>query len=493
MEEHMQNFTDHSFHKIVILGAGFGGLGMGAQLKMAGIDDFIIIEKAADIGGVWRDNIYPGAACDVQAHLYCYSFFLHLRVSSLFAEQPEFMRYMRELIDEFDLQKHIVLDTEITAAIWNNQQKLWDFQLNDEQSISGQYFIPAWGQLNVPNLPKIRGLDHFTGSHFHSARWDYNIDLTGKNVASIGAAASAVQYVPKIAKEVKKLTIFQRSANWVIPRENAIFSEKEIENFVQNPQQFKESRQAIFENRELRFNALIQGADAQKENMKVSRDYLDATIQDRELHQKLIPTYEYGCKRILFTEAYYPTLNLPHVHLETTPIDAFYEEGIITKDGVKHPLDVVIFGTGFKSQAFHNNLNIIGLNQHSLSKKWADGASAYLGITVPDFPNMFLLYGPNTNLNHSSILLMLEAQQEYIIQAIKEMETEKMPAIVVKKEIYHDFNEQLQADLKKTAFATSCASWYKNSEGKIINNWSGSVRDYQKVVAVFKLADFTLS
>lgn len=486
----MNKLINNSLHKIVILGAGFGGLGMGAQLKMAGIDNFIIVEKAADIGGVWRDNIYPGAACDVPAHLYCYSFFLHLRASSLFAEQPEFMRYMRELIEEYDLEKHIVLNTEITEAVWDNADKLWNFQLNDEIDIRGKYFIPAWGQLNVPNLPNIKGLEIFKGAYFHSARWDYDIELKGQNVASIGAAASAVQYVPKIAEEVKKLTIFQRSANWVIPRENAKFTEEEIEQFVKNPQLFEESRTAIFEDRESRFSALTQGSDAQKENMKISRDYLNETIEDPKLRQKLIPSYEYGCKRILFTGAYYPTLNLPHVHLETTGIQEFYEEGIITEDGVKHPLDVVIFGTGFKSQAFHNNLKIVGLNHHALSEKWANGASAYLGITVPDFPNMFLLYGPNTNLNHSSILLMLEAQQEYIIQAITQMETEAVPAIVVKKDIYQDFNEQLQLDLQKTAFATSCASWYKNTEGKIINNWSGSVKDYQQVVKTFKITDF---
>lgn len=486
----MNHLKNKSHHKIVILGAGFGGLGMAAQLKMAGINDFIVLEKGSDIGGVWRDNTYPGAACDVESHLYCYSFFLHLRVTNSYAGQAEFMRYMNELVDEFDLREHIVLNAEIAKANWDDKEKQWDFTLQNDTTFSGNYFIPAWGQLNIPNFPHIEGVELFKGTYFHSARWDHSVDLTNKKVGSIGAAASAVQYIPEIAPKVEHLTVFQRSANWVIPREKTAFSKVDIAEFINDPELFKASRQALYDIKEQNFFSLKQGSKAQEKAIQLAKDYLNTAVTDPKLREKLVPAYEYGCKRILITSDYYPTLQRSNVTVETEAIQAFYEDGIITKDGQKHPLDVVVFGTGFKSHAFHGDLEITGFNGASLSELWADGASAYLGIIVPNFPNMFLLYGPNTNLNHSSILLMLEAQQQYIIQAIEEMEQSNIAGIIVNQKIYEDFNEQLQEDLKTTAFSTSCSSWYKNSEGKIINNWSGSVRDYEAAVASFNIADF---
>ncbi|UNM96911.1 NAD(P)/FAD-dependent oxidoreductase [Ignatzschineria rhizosphaerae] len=487
----MNQLVNHSQHKIVILGAGFGGLGMAAQLKKAGFNDFIIIEKGADIGGVWRDNIYPGAACDTQSHLYCYQFFPHLRVSRLYADQPEFINYMNALIEEYQLRDHIILNAEITKATWDQEQHVWQFIINETKEITSQYFIPAWGQLNTPSIPDFKGLNTFKGQYFHSARWDYAVDLKDKKVASIGAAASAVQYIPEIAPVTKDLTIFQRSANWILPRQQVVFTEEELNQFEENPETFMQSRKELFDMRESGFSVLTQGSDAQKLGMQEAKNYLNETIKDPILREKLTPDYEYGCKRILRTSHYYPALQLPHVHLETTPIQEFYEEGIITTDGKKHPADVVIFGTGFKSQAFHGNLQIEGLNNITLSDYWETGASAYLGITVPHFPNMFLIYGPNTNLNHNSILLMIELQLHYIVQAIEELEEKKIPAITINEEIYSDFNKQLQTNLKETAFSTSCSSWYKNKEGKIINNWSGTVAEYKALVNQFNIQDFT--
>lgn len=486
----MTQLTIHSHHKIVILGAGFGGLGMAAQLKKSGINDFIILEKGADIGGVWRDNIYPGAACDTQSHLYCYEFFPHLRVSRLYANQPEFIDYMNALIDEYQLRDHIILNAEITKATWNQEKKSWQFSINEKEEITSQYFIPAWGQLNTPSIPDFRGLENFKGKFFHSARWDYSIDLNNKKVASIGSAASAVQYIPEIAPKVETLTVFQRSANWILPRQQVIFTKEELNQFENNPETFMQSREELFNMREVGFSVLTQGSDAQKQGMQEAKNYLNTTIKDPVLREKLTPNYEYGCKRILRTSDYYPALQLSHVRLETNPIQGVYENGIITNDGTKHQADIIIFGTGFKSQAFHGNLQINGLNDTTLSDYWSNGASAYLGITVPNFPNMFLIYGPNTNLNHNSILLMIELQLNYITQAIKELEEKKIPAITINEDIYSSFNNQLQSDLKETAFSTSCSSWYKNAEGKIINNWSGTVAEYESLVRQFNIQDF---
>lgn len=486
----MTQLTNHSHHKIIILGAGFGGLGMAAQLKKSGFNDFIILEKASEIGGVWRDNIYPGAACDTQSHLYCYQFFPHLRVSKLYAEQPEFINYMNALIDEYQLRDHIILNAEITKAVWNQEKKSWQFNINETEEITSQYFIPAWGQLNTPSIPNFKGLENFKGEFFHSARWDHSLDLKNKKVASIGAAASAVQYIPEIAPKVEKLTVFQRSANWILPRQQVVFTEDELNQFEKNPETFMQSREELFNMRELGFSALTQGSKAQKQGMQEAKNYLKTAIKDPILREKLTPDYEYGCKRILRTSHYYPALQLPHVYLETNPIREFYEKGIITNDGTKHMADIVIFGTGFKSQAFHGNLQINGLNNTTLSDYWSNGASAYLGMTVPNFPNMFLIYGPNTNLNHNSILLMIELQLHYIIQAITELEKKHIPAITIREDIYSNFNDQLQSDLKETAFSTSCSSWYKNTEGKIINNWSGTVAEYKSLVHQFNIQDF---
>lgn len=493
----MTRLKNHSNHKIVILGAGFSGLGMAAQLKSAGFNDFIILEKAAAIGGVWRDNTYPGAACDTQSHLYCYSYFPHLRVSRLYADQPEFIRYMNELIDAYHLREHIALEAEITRAQWDNAEHCWNFTVNDLSqnetiTLQGQYFIPAWGQLNTPNIPNFPGLDDYQGEYFHSANWNHNCTLKEKRVASVGAAASAVQYIPEVAKDAGHLTIFQRSANWILPREQVYFSEEELDQFEENPELYMESRQALFTMREEGYDVLTQGSEAQKAGAKMALDYLNSTISDPELRKKLTPDYEYGCKRILRTSDYYPTLLRPNVTLETSGIERFVEDGIITQDGEHHPLDVVIFGTGFKSQAFHGDLEIIGLNGETLSQYWANGAAAYLGITVPHFPNMFLLYGPNTNLNHNSILIMVELQQNYIVKAIQELTSKEIPAVTVDESRFTQFNDQLQTALKATAFSTSCSSWYKNAEGKIINNWSGKVADYQALVKDFNLQDFTM-
>lgn len=488
----MNQLINQSFYKIVILGAGFAGLGMAAQLKKAGINDFIILEKKSAIGGVWRDNIYPGAACDTQSHLYCYEFFPHLRVSRLYADQPEFIQYMNELIQEFNLEQHIIFNAEISSANWNENESKWGFTVNNTTNISSKYFIPAWGQLNTPNIPTFKGFEKFKGKSFHSAQWNNQISLNEKNIASIGAAASAVQYIPKVAPSAKKLTIFQRSANWILPRQQVIFTEEELDNFEKNPDDFMKSRGTLFDIREEGFSVLTQGSDEQKKGALEAKQYLEDTISDPILRQKLTPDYEFGCKRILRTSDYFPTLLRQNVYLNTTPIQEFYEEGIITKDGIHHPIDIVIFGTGFKSQAFHGNLNISGLNKKTLSDSWRDGAAAYLGISVPNFPNLFLLYGPNTNLNHNSILLMIELQQEYIIQLIKKMEKDHIQALVVSEEIFQHYNDTLQINLKETAFSTSCSSWYKNAAGKIINNWSGTVAEYQSLVEKFDIDDYRI-
>lgn len=474
----MSNMNKIEHYGIVILGAGFGGLGMAAQLKQAGIDDFVVLEKRPALGGVWRDNSYPGAACDTESHLYCYSFLPHLRVSAMYAGRDELLDYMESLAARFELAAHLRFNTEIRNAAWENDTKRWQFELADGSRMTSRFFVPAWGQLNRPLTPKMPGLAAFKGEYFHSAEWRHELDLRGKRVASVGNAASAVQYVPEIAPVVEHLTVFQRSANWIMPRNQIIFTQEQLDQFEQNPRLFEESRKELHAFREAGFDRTRLGTDAQQEGMRQAMEHLQRSVNDPTLRTKLTPNYEFACKRILRSDDYYPALTRKNVTLETTGIECFVPEGILTKDGRVHAFDIVVFGTGFESQAFQGDLNVRGLDS-SLSQAWSDGPEAYLGMAVPGFPNLFMIYGPNTNLNHNSIITMLEIQQRYVIDAIRGMEAAGVEAVHVAKTVSDDYNHKLQAAMSGSAFSANCSSWYKNAQGKVINNWSGTVDEYR--------------
>lgn len=480
-------------HDVVILGAGFGGLGMGAQLIRAGIDDFVIFEKAPGPGGVWRDNGYPGAACDTEAHLYCYSFFPHLRVSRMYADRDELLGYMERLAAEYALDEHLMFNAEVTSAQWDAGAGLWRLRVAGSGEHTARVFIPAWGQLNTPLIPDFPGLDEFHGDAFHSARWDESIALAGKKVISIGAAASAVQYVPEVAKVARELTVFQRSANWIMPRNQVIFSEEQLDGFEQNPETFADSRRHLHAFRESGFERTRHATDAQRGGVEQALAHLEAQVPDPELRRKLTPDYEFGCKRILRSDDYFPALMRDNVRLVTEGIEAIVPEGVRTRDGQVHEADVVIFGTGFSSQAFQGDLRVFGDAGKDLKERWADGAEAYLGITVDGFPNMFMVYGPNTNLNHNSIITMLEIQQGYILQALEHLLKTPGASAAVRAPIVESFNEQLQGQMEGSAFSSDCSSWYKNAAGKVINNWSGTVDEYRRLAGIWSQADFVLS
>jgi len=485
----MQNAASEQYD-IVILGAGFGGLGMGAQLKMAGIDNFVILERGGSVGGVWRDNAYPGAACDTESHLYCYSFNQHLTVSKMYADRKELLSYMVNMVDKYDLASHIRLGTDVVRAAWGPERQQWCFDLRGGGSVAGRFFIPAWGQLNKPAIPPFKGLASFAGAAFHSAQWQADVDLRGKKVASIGAAASAVQYVPDVAQQAAQLTVFQRSANWIMPRNQIVFTEEQLAAYAGDPTLFEASRQKLHAFREAGFERTRHGTTAQKDGAAMAMAHLAAQVPDPELRAKLTPDYEFACKRILRSDDYYPALMRDNVRLETQAVQEFVPAGIITKDGKLHAFDVVIFGTGFASQAFQGDLEVIGLGGQNLRDRWADGAEAYLGMTIPGFPNMFLVYGPNTNLNHNSIITMLEIQQNYIIQALRHLLPQAGVAVDIDADVFAAFNDTLQTNMKSSAFSSDCSSWYKNASGKVINNWSGTVDEYRALAAQWNVADY---
>lgn len=353
------------------------------------------------------------------------------------------------------------------------------------------FFVPAWGQLNAPKIPRWKGQDSFKGIQFHSARWRHDLDLRGKKIISIGSAASAVQYLPFVAEEAAQLEVFQRSANYILPREQINFTPEQLDTFEQYPETFEESRLAIHNLREAGFERTRSNTEGQTEGAREAIEYMESVILDTELRAKLTPTYEFGCKRILRTSDYYPIFLRDNVSLITDSIDFFTEEGIVTSDGELHKADVIIYGTGFYSQNFQGGLEIVGRDDKTLSERWGEeDAEAYVGLTVDGFPNMFLMYGPNTNLNHNSVVTMLEIQQNYVTDALAKTANIERVSVDVRPERLVAFNETLQEEMSGSSFSSDCSSWYKNSKGKVINNWSGTVEEYRDLAGEFNSNDY---
>lgn len=476
----------------LILGAGFGGLGMGAQLVRAGRSDFLILEKAGAVGGTWRENTYPGAACDTETHIYCYSFALNLGVSRMYAGQTELLGYAHKLVSDFGLDNHLRFNSEVVSASWDDEIQRWAIMLAEGTEISARVFIPAWGQLNRPQIPAFEGRDSFAGVQFHSANWRHDVELGGQKVASVGNAASAVQYIPHLAQIAGELNVFQRTPNWILPRNQRVFTPEELSEFAEDPALFEASRNSIHETRETQFARTRTGSEEAEVIVKQAVAHVTNQVADEALRAKLIPDFPVACKRVLRADAYYPALTSENVQLTTEGISRIVPAGIITHDGTLHEADVIIYGTGFETQSFQGPVEITGRDGADLRTQWADGAEAYLGITVPGFPNMFMLYGPNTNLGHNSIISMLEMQQNYIVSALSTMDDLQGASIDVAESRFRGFNDQVQADMAASAWTGNCNSWYKNANGRVVNNWSGTVNEYREVTKQFEIEDFEI-
>lgn len=460
---------------IVVLGAGLGGIGLGCVLRQQGFADFRILEKSDSPGGTWRENRYPGAACDTESHLYCYSFNLHLGVSRSYARQPELLAYAERLVTDGGLEPHIEYGAEIIAVDWTGER--WSLALADGRTICARVFVAAWGQLNRPQVPDIPGREIFAGQQFHSAEWPTGLDLAGKRVASIGNAASAVQYVPEIAPCAAHLTVFQRTPNWIVPRGDRLYTAEELASYASDPALFRASKTALFDWRETTFQRMREGSDDARTIEAEARAHLAAQVPDAALAARLLPDFPLGCKRVLRSDDYYPALMRDNVELVTDGIVRIMPEGIVTADGSLHALDVIVWGTGFETQSFQGPVEIHGIDGISLRDVWAEGARAYKGMTVPGFPNFFLVYGPNTNLGHNGVLTMFEAQFGYIAQAARAILDEGL-ALDVRDDTARAYDDALQAEMAGSAWAGDCNSWYKNAAGRVVNNWSGLVQAY---------------
>ena len=473
--------------EIAILGAGLGGLGMASRLRAAGRTDFVIFEQADRLGGTWRDNTYPGAGCDVQSHLYCYSFALKRDWSHVYCLQPEILRYIEDFAEANGLVPHIRFDHEVTEARWDDEHACWRLRMRHGATFTARTFIAAWGQLNRPVTPSIEGNETFAGESFHSARWRHDLDLAGRRVGVIGTGASAAQLVPEIAGIASHVSLFQRTPNWIVPRMDRRYSVEELATFRTDDSAFMESRNGFYLERENRFTRHWLGSEKADETRRIALDHLRAQVPDPELRAALTPDYPVGCKRILISDDFYPALLRENVSLVTSPIERMTATGIETAGGRTHACDVIVYATGFDTHSFQGPVDIFGRDGRVLRDVWREAPEAYLGITVAGFPNFFMLYGPNTNLSHNTILEMIEAQIRYILQAVERLD--ESPALEVRPGVLRRFNDQLQADFKGTSWTGGCTSWYIR-DGRVINNWVGSVEAYKARTARLDPADF---
>ena len=476
----------------LIVGAGMSGLLAGVRLKKAGIGDFVILERSDSVGGTWYDNQYPGASCDVPSHLYSYSFAPNPHWTRAFARQPEILAYFRKVADDHGLVPHIAFGTEVEGATFDEAAGEWSVHAADRRRWRSRILIVGAGQLNRPWIPDVPGRESFSGVQFHSARWRHDVDLAGKRVASVGNGASAVQYIPEIAPLVGRLTIFQRSANWIIPRPDKEITPEMHARYKALPIIPKLIRLLIYAINESRWGAFRQtGSWASRYLEKMARAQLESQVADPALREILTPDYPIGCKRVLITDDYYPAVGRDNVEVVTEPIARILPDGIETASGRHVPLDVIVWGTGFATAGFLAPMEIVGRGGLRIHDAWTNGAEAHRGVTVAGFPNMFLLYGPNTNLGHNSIIFMSERQMDYAMALIGTLLKRDLRSIEVKPQAQAAYNRELQDKLARTVWSAGCQSWYKH-DGKITNNWAGSTVEYWRMMRRIDLASYDM-
>ena len=474
----------------VVIGAGFSGIGMGIHLKKNGIEDFVILASEDGPGGTWKVNTYPGAQCDVQSHMYSFSFEPYPYWSRMFGLQDEILRYQEYCCEKYGLYPFFSFNTTATKATYQADTGTWLVETDQGQTYECQFLISGSGGLSIPAYPDIKGLHTFKGAKFHSSRWDHSVDLEGKRVAVIGSGASAIQIVPAIIDEIAHLDYYQRSPSWVLPKPDREITALEQNIFKLFPfaqQMYRAVLYAILESRAIGYVVAPQILDlAQQVGVMHVKKY----IKDTELRKKMIPNYRMGSKRVLLSNDYYPAVANPKTEVISDKIVSIDKTGIKTEDGKHREVDVIVFCTGFHATDGVIRYDIIGEGGRNLAEEWKPGPEAYLGITASGYPNLFLIMGPNTGLGHNSMIYMIESQINYIIKSIKYMRKAKIQTIDVKPEIQKAFNKKIQKRLEKTVWTPKVRSWYFTKEGKNTTLWPGFTFEYRAKTSVFKPEDY---
>jgi cation diffusion facilitator CzcD-associated flavoprotein CzcO len=475
-------------HRIVVIGTGFAGIGMAVRLKQAGYDDFVVLERAQDVGGTWRDNTYPGCRCDVPSHLYSFSFAPNPDWSSTFSPQPEIEAYLRQVTDGFRVRPHIRFGHAVQAAHWIDDHWLIH---TDQGDFTAEILLSGMGPLAEPSYPKLNGIDSFEGEVFHSAQWNHDLDLSGRKVAVIGTGASAIQFVPAIQPEVEELHLFQRTPPWVMPRPDRKISRWEKAVFRAFPLVQKAVRAGIYWGRESMVLGFAKLPGIMKQAQKVAEKHLEKQVRDPELRAKLTPDFTLGCKRVLISDDYYPALARPNVEVVTDGITEVTPTGIVTDDGVKHEVDTIIYGTGFRVTDLPVMDMLYGRDGQSLRDAWADGMEAHLGTAVAGFPNFFLLIGPNTGLGHSSMVFMIESQIAYILDALTTMDAEGLRQVEVRPEVQRAFVDGVRSSMRNTIWTRGgCTSWYLDSQGRNTTLWPSFTFRFRQLTRRFDRSQY---
>jgi cation diffusion facilitator CzcD-associated flavoprotein CzcO len=476
---------------VVVVGSGFAGICMGIKLKESGRDDFVILEEADDLGGTWRDNTYPGAACDVQSHLYSYSFAPNPNWTRMFSPQQEIWDYLRACADRYGVSPHIRFHRRVTAATYDDDAQVWRIDVDGVETYTADALVMGVGALHQPRTPTLPGADTFAGVAFHSAVWRHDVDLTGKRVAVVGTGASTIQFVPEIADRAGHVDVYQRTAPWVVPRGDRPITDRERSVFSRLPLAQRAARNLVYWGRE----ALVLGFAMTPRLMKgaelVARRHIARQVTDPDLAAQVTPDYQIGCKRVLISNDWYPTLQRPDVDLVTAAVVGISEHGVVAADGSSRPADVIIYGTGFNVSANLTHLAITGRSGRSLSSEWQRrGHNAYLGITMHGFPNLFLLVGPNTGLGHSSMIFMIETQVAHVMQALDLLD--QAGYVEVRDDVQRAFVSEVRGALDHTVWSTGCSSWYLDAQGRNVAIWPGFTWRYWLRTRRLRRGDYLL-
>jgi cation diffusion facilitator CzcD-associated flavoprotein CzcO len=468
--------------EVAIIGAGFGGLGMGVSLLRAGIDDFLIFEKGDDVGGIWRDNTYPGCSCDVPSHLYSFSFQPYRDARMRFPGQQAILQYLREVADRQGLRPYLRLGTGIMAAAYNDRTQRWTLTTGAGETVTARAVVFAVGQLHRPHVPDIPGHGTFTGPAFHTARWDHAQNLAGRDVAVIGTGPSAAQLVPVAARTARRVRLFQRTPNWVLPKPPAEFGAIRRWAFARAPVLQSAYRAAVYYGADVALSPIISRGWSARPAEWAARLHLRWRIKDPHLRSALTPDYPIGCKRFIVDSAFYPALTRDNVDLITQPITRITPDGITTADGGHHDADIIVYATGFRATEFLVPIEVRGRDGISLHEQWAEGAEAYLGLALPGFPNMFIIHGPNSFVGHGSNIFIKECQIRYITSCLRLLRSRPAAAAIeVGPQAMAGYQQWLAATVSRTVWPAGCSSWYKTPAGRITNPWPASARRFDRL------------
>ena len=480
---------------VAIVGAGVGGLCAAIQLKKAGNDSVVILERSHEVGGTWRDNEYPGCACDVPSHLYSFSFEPNTEWTRPYPQQREIQSYILRVTEKYALRPLIRFGVDVQSMRWLADQQLWQIDRDGHEPLLADHVILATGPLNKPAIPNVSGLEDFAGPSFHSSQWRHDIDLRGKRVAVVGTGASAVQFVPEIAPAAAHVTVFQRTAAWVLPRWDQPYGAVRRWAYRHVPGLQRLSRWRVYW-----FNELVgmgyMGAQWMQNSLKrLSGHHIRAQVESAAMQAALTPDFNPGCKRLLISNTWFPTLQRSNVALVTQAVTGITRDGVVGADGVLYPCDVIIWGTGFKATEFVAPMRIFGESLQGapleLGAQWrTEPAATRLGITVTGFPNLFMLVGPNTGLGHNSIIFMIECQVNYIVQALRSLDHSGAKALRLRPDVQRDDYATMQIKMKGTVWSSGCHSWYQNAKGDIDTLWPGYTWEYWLQTRRFSAADY---